>query len=96
MSKPAAFIAAIPRHALLATLRAYKWALSPLLPPACRYVPTCSEYAAEAVERHGVFRGSLLALWRLLRCHPFVRGGFDPVPLENKPRHFAATDCASH
>lgn len=66
---------------LLKFLRIYKWALSPLFPPACRYVPTCSEYAMEAVERHGALRGSALAAWRLLRCHPFVRGGFDPVPI---------------
>jgi putative membrane protein insertion efficiency factor len=65
---------------LLALLRGYKWALSPFLPPACRYVPTCSEYAAEAIEHHGAFRGSAMAIWRVLRCHPFVRGGYDPVP----------------
>jgi putative membrane protein insertion efficiency factor len=64
---------------VLNLLRAYKWALSPLLPPACRYVPTCSDYALEAVDRFGVFRGSWMALARLLRCHPFVRGGYDPV-----------------
>jgi hypothetical protein len=64
---------------VLSLLRAYKWALSPLLPPACRYVPTCSHYALEAVERFGVFRGSWMALARLLRCHPFARGGYDPV-----------------
>ena len=61
-------------------LRAYKRVLSPLLPPACRYVPTCSEYAAEAVEMHGLLRGGLMAAWRVLRCHPFVKGGYDPVP----------------
>jgi putative membrane protein insertion efficiency factor len=64
---------------VLCLLRGYKWALSPLLSPACRYVPTCSEYAMEAVERYGVLRGGLMALWRVLRCHPFVRGGYDPV-----------------
>ena len=64
---------------VLQILRAYKWAISPLFPPACRYVPTCSEYAMEAVERYGVLRGGWMALVRLLRCHPFVRGGYDPV-----------------
>ena len=65
----------------LLPLRAYKRVVSPLLLPACRYVPTCSEYAMEAIEGHGLFKGGLLALWRLLRCHPLVAGGFDPVPL---------------
>jgi len=63
-------------------LRFYKRWVSPMLPGACRFVPTCSEYAAEAVEYHGVLRGSALTLWRLLRCQPFARGGYDPVPLE--------------
>lgn len=61
-------------------LNLYKRLVSPLLPPACRYVPSCSEYAAEAVARHGIFRGAILAAWRLLRCNPLARGGFDPVP----------------
>jgi len=61
-------------------LRLYKRFISPWLPPVCRYVPTCSEYAAEAVARHGFFRGTLLAAWRLVRCNPFVHGGHDPVP----------------
>ncbi len=68
---------------VLALLRAYKWLLSPWLLPACRYVPTCSEYAEEAVERFGVLRGGRMAAWRLLRCHPFVAGGYDPVVREN-------------
>ena len=63
----------------LRLLRAYKWAISPMFPPACRYVPTCSEYAMEAVERYGALRGGRMALSRLLRCHPFAHGGYDPV-----------------
>ena len=63
-----------------ALLKLYKQRVSPLLPPACRYVPTCSEYAAEAVACHGFFHGAALALWRLLRCTPLARGGSDPVP----------------
>jgi hypothetical protein len=60
-------------------LRFYKAGVSPLLPPACRFVPTCSEYALEAVERYGALRGGWMGLRRLLRCHPFHPGGFDPV-----------------
>ena len=63
-------------------LRGYKRWISPLLPHACRFVPTCSEYALEAVELHGALRGTWLAAGRLLRCHPFARAGFDPVPRE--------------
>jgi len=61
------------------SLRAYQTVISPWLPPACRYVPTCSHYAAQAVERYGVLRGAAKAAWRLLRCHPFCKGGYDPV-----------------
>jgi hypothetical protein len=63
-----------------AVLRFYKAALSPLLPRACRYEPTCSVYAREAIERYGFLRGVGLAIARLTRCHPFRPGGFDPVP----------------
>ena len=69
---------------LLALLRCYQRWLSPALhtlgPGGCRFVPTCSEYAMEAIAIHGPLRGTVLALWRLLRCHPFSRGGLDPVP----------------
>lgn len=67
------------RRLVLAALRAYKRQVSPLLPPACRYTPTCSEYAVEAVERHGVLKGLALAVRRVLSCNPFSRGGYDPV-----------------
>lgn len=67
-------------------LRFYKGAISPHLPVACRFVPSCSEYAAEAVAKHGLLYGSALGLWRLLRCNPFARGGYDPVPGKNAAR----------
>ncbi len=60
-------------------LRGYQWAISPLLLPACRYTPTCSEYAMEAIDRFGVLRGTAKAAARLSRCHPFSKGGYDPV-----------------
>ena len=68
---------------VLGLLRVYKWAISPLFLPACRYVPTCSEYATEAVDRHGILRGGWMAVKRLLRCHPLVKGGYDPVKLDD-------------
>jgi uncharacterized protein len=70
---------AVARNAVMLLLRGYKAVVSPLLPPSCRYVPTCSEYAMEAVERYGALRGSWMAVARLLRCHPFSKGGYDPV-----------------
>jgi uncharacterized protein len=70
----------IPKQVLLALLLCYKRAISPMFLPSCRYVPTCSEYATEAIDRYGALRGSAMAIWRLLRCHPFVKGGYDPVP----------------
>ena len=68
------------KRAMLASLRFYKRRISPLLPPACKYTPTCSEYAMQAVERYGAVYGGYLAARRLLRCHPFAKGGYDPVP----------------
>jgi putative membrane protein insertion efficiency factor len=61
-------------------IRFYRKAVSPWLPPACRYYPTCSAYAIEAIEKYGVWQGGLLAAKRILRCHPFHAGGYDPVP----------------
>lgn len=65
---------------LTAGVRAYQMLLSPLLPPACRYYPSCSAYAIQAIDRHGAIRGSWLAVRRIARCHPFRPGGYDPVP----------------
>lgn len=70
----------VPQRAALALLGVYRMAISPLLASCCKFHPTCSAYACEAVERHGVMRGSWLALKRLLRCRPFAPGGIDPVP----------------
>ena len=69
----------ITRNIALLLLRGYKLVISPWLPASCRYVPTCSEYAMEAIDRYGILRGSGMALRRILRCHPFVQGGYDPV-----------------
>jgi len=68
-------------------VRAYQWFISPLLPPSCRYEPTCSVYAVEAFQRHGLIRGSFLTARRLLRCHPWGGSGYDPVPHEDCEHH---------
>ena len=68
-------------------IRLYQWTLSPLLGPTCRYHPSCSNYAHEAIERFGFTRGCWLALRRLARCHPWHAGGFDPVPDSLRPAH---------
>ena len=61
-------------------VRLYKKFISPALPPACRFTPTCSEYAIEAFTKRGFFAGSILTVWRILRCNPFCKAGYDPVP----------------
>jgi putative membrane protein insertion efficiency factor len=68
------------RYVLMGIIRLYQLAVSPLLGPRCRFHPSCSCYAHTAIERHGVLRGSWLGAKRLLRCHPFSEGGYDPVP----------------
>ena len=67
------------QRVMLGGIRFYRKRLSPLTPPSCRYYPTCSAYAAEAIEKYGPARGAWLALRRILRCHPFAKGGYDPV-----------------
>lgn len=61
-------------------IKLYKLVISPVLPNACRFYPTCSQYAIEALTRHGLFKGGFLSVKRILRCHPFCDGGYDPVP----------------
>lgn len=70
----------LPATGLVLLARVYQATLSPLIGRQCRFVPTCSRYFIEAVETHGAVRGGLMGLWRILRCNPFCRGGYDPVP----------------
>jgi len=75
------------RTILITLLRAYRYVISPLLGPSCRFHPTCSCYAIEAIERHGAMRGGFYALRRILRCHPFHPGGLDPFPDQESASH---------
>ena len=68
------------KRLLLMLIRFYRKALSPYLPASCRYQPTCSQYTLTAIERFGALRGSWMGFWRILRCNPFSKGGYDPVP----------------
>ncbi len=74
-----------PRHLLMAPIKAYRLLLSPWLGSQCRFEPTCSVYALQALECHGAVKGTALMGWRLLRCHPWCQGGHDPVPLPAAP-----------
>ena len=74
------------RRLILGSIRLYRAGISPLLPPSCRYTPTCSQFAEEAVRRYGAARGSWLAVRRILRCHPLGGRGYDPVPMIEEPR----------
>ena len=68
------------KKVLISMIRVYQKYISPLKTTKCPYIPTCSQYGIEAIEKHGAIKGSLLAAWRILRCNPFSKGGFDPVP----------------
>ena len=72
------------KQVMLWLIRFYRSAISPRKPAMCKYIPTCSQYGEEAVERYGALLGGVLALWRILRCNPFSRGGYDPVPEKRK------------
>ena len=79
------------KYLLIQLIRGYRLFISPLFPPSCRFQPTCSNYAITAIARFGVVKGSILASKRILRCHPFHPGGYDPVPTNN-----SETSCHSH
>ena len=78
MHRAAGRPAARPAHLVLRLIRGYQTTLSPGLGPACRYLPSCSDYALQAIERYGVVRGGAMTVWRLLRCNPLSAGGYDP------------------
>lgn len=67
------------RRFFVLAIKGYKKVISPVLPPSCRFYPTCSEYSIQAFEKYGVIRGSAKSLWRILRCNPFNKGGYDPI-----------------
>jgi hypothetical protein len=75
-----------PRQFFMWTIRGYQLAISPMFGPRCRFYPSCSSYAYTAIERYGILQGCWLGLRRLLRCHPFSEGGYDPVP-DKRPTH---------
>jgi uncharacterized protein len=81
-------VTAPARRIAIAPIRLYQLVISPALPARCKYYPTCSQYAVQAIQRYGILRGLVLAAWRLLRCNPFSHGGFDPVEAQRlfRPR----------
>jgi putative membrane protein insertion efficiency factor len=83
-------MSAFARRVALAPIRVYQRLISPALPRRCKYEPTCSRYAAQAITRYGILRGVVLAAWRLLRCNPFSHGGYDPVEAQRLFRHAGA------
>jgi len=76
------------KYFLLAIIRLYQWFISPFFPKSCRFEPTCSHYAFTAIDRFGFFKGAWLAIKRILKCHPYHAGGFDPVPDIHQQKHF--------
>lgn len=68
------------RRVFMLLIRGYQKGISPFLPPSCRFFPSCSEYGYQAIEKYGIIRGGAMTVWRVLRCNPFGKGGYDPVP----------------
>jgi putative membrane protein insertion efficiency factor len=83
-------VTTLPRRIVIAPIRLYQRVISPALPRRCKYEPTCSLYAVQAIRRFGILRGLVLAAWRVLRCNPFSHGGFDPVEAQRLFRSHAA------
>lgn len=81
------------KHLLIILVKGYRFFISPYFPTSCRYYPTCSQYAIDALKLHGVIKGTALAVWRILRCNPWSDGGEDPVPL---PKNQHTCTCVSH
>ena len=77
-------------------IRGYQRFISPLFPPSCRYYPTCSNYSVQAIQKHGAIKGSIMGISRILRCHPFVKGGYDPVPEQFSIRRNKEDDEHNH
>ncbi|SHO46119.1 hypothetical protein SAMN02745220_01305 [Desulfopila aestuarii DSM 18488] len=72
-------ISEFPKTVLMGLVRGYQYCISPLFPPSCRFIPSCSSYTIQAIEKYGALKGSFLGLCRIIRCHPFSRGGYDPL-----------------
>ena len=77
-------------------IRGYQRFISPLFPPSCQYYPTCSNYSVQAIQKHGAIKGSIMGISRILRCHPFVKGGYDPVPEQFSIRRNNKEDEHNH
>ncbi|MBH0112184.1 membrane protein insertion efficiency factor YidD [Novosphingobium sp. YJ-S2-02] len=97
MSRALAFVRAIPALVMIAIARGWQLGPSRIMPPTCRFSPSCSQYAIEAVRTHGAIKGGCLALWRLLRCQPWGGHGYDPVPgTDDNTGKGVGDDCSCH
>ncbi len=90
------FLKLLPRRIAMGLIKVYRYCLSPIMARHCRFYPSCSSYAQEALEHHGFLKGSFLTLKRLLRCHPWHPGGFDPVPAPSDKQHRSSDDHIHH